>query len=93
MRSAKRAIAGSGSKFGRLSDPQGVAVDQDGNVIVSDSRNHRLQVCAFLSVSTPLQCQPVVLDTSGLKTSRTTSTRFSQHQVVMNQRYFGGKTW
>ena len=81
VRSAKRAIAGSGSKFGRLSDPQGVAVDQDGNVIVSDSRNHRLQVCAFLSVmiSTPLQVHPVVLDTSGLKTSTTTSTRFSQY--------------
>ncbi|XP_022778967.1 E3 ubiquitin-protein ligase TRIM71-like [Stylophora pistillata] len=44
VRSAKRAIAGSGSKFGRLGDPQGVAVSQDGNVIVSDSRNHRLQV-------------------------------------------------
>jgi len=43
-RSAKKAIAGSGSKFGKLGDPQGVAVDQDGHVIVSDSRNHRLQV-------------------------------------------------
>ena len=51
MRSAKRAIAGSGSKFGRLSDPQGVAVDQDGNVIVSDSRNHRLQVYISVFVS------------------------------------------
>lgn len=44
VRSAKRAIAGSGSKFGKLGDPQGVAVSEDGNVIVSDSRNHRLQV-------------------------------------------------
>ena len=43
-RSAKKAIAGSGSKFGKLGDPLGVAVDQDGHVIVSDSRNHRLQV-------------------------------------------------
>ena len=68
MRSAKRAIAGSGSKFGRLSDPQGVAVDQDGNVIVSDSRNHRLQVCASLSVSTPPQChQPAGLFEGGLR--------------------------
>ena len=49
-RSAKKAIAGSGSKFGRLGDPQGVAVDQDGHVIVSDSRNHRLQVSARIPV-------------------------------------------
>ena len=46
VRSAKKAIAGSGSKFGKLGDPQGVAVDQEGHVIVSDSRNHRLQVSA-----------------------------------------------
>lgn len=44
VRSARKAIEGSGSKFGKLGDPHGVAVDQDGNVIVSDSRNHRLQV-------------------------------------------------
>ena len=44
VRSARRAIEGSGSKFGKLGDPHGVAVDQDGKVIVSDSRNHRLQV-------------------------------------------------
>lgn len=42
--SAKKAIAGNGTKFGRLGDPQGVAVSEEGNVIVSDSRNHRLQV-------------------------------------------------
>ena len=50
VRSAKKAIAGSGSKFGRLGDPQGVAVNEDGNVIVSDSRNHRLQVSKVLLV-------------------------------------------
>ena len=50
VRSAKRAIGGSGSKFGRLGDPQGVAVDRDGNVIVSDSRNHRLQVLIIIII-------------------------------------------
>lgn len=49
VRSAKKAIAGSGSKFGRLGDPQGVAVSDEGNVIVSDSRNHRLQVSKHVS--------------------------------------------
>ena len=44
VRSDKKAIAGNGTKFGRLGDPQGVAVSEEGNVIVSDSRNHRLQV-------------------------------------------------
>ena len=49
VRSAKKAIAGNGTKFGKLGDPQGVAVSEEGNVIVSDSRNHRLQVGKFMS--------------------------------------------
>ncbi|KAK3743513.1 hypothetical protein QZH41_015903 [Actinostola sp. cb2023] len=42
-RSAIQSFGGSG-KFGKLSDPQDVAVDNKGHVIVSDSRNHRIQV-------------------------------------------------
>ncbi|XP_031565526.1 E3 ubiquitin-protein ligase TRIM71-like isoform X2 [Actinia tenebrosa] len=44
QRSAKQSFAGSDGKFGKLSDPQDVAVDNKGHVIVSDSRNHRIQV-------------------------------------------------
>ncbi|EDO36856.1 predicted protein, partial [Nematostella vectensis] len=42
-RNAKQAFVGSGSRFGRLSDPQDVAVDKNGHVIVCDSKNHRIQ--------------------------------------------------
>jgi hypothetical protein len=44
QRSAKQSFAGIGGKFGKLSDPQDVAVDNNGHVVVSDSRNHRIQV-------------------------------------------------
>lgn len=54
VRSAKKAIAGNGTKFGKLGDPQGVAVSEEGNVIVSDSRNHRLQVGKLLSIITKI---------------------------------------
>jgi len=43
-RSAKQTFGHSGGKFDKLSDPQDVAVDNRGHVIVSDSRNHRIQV-------------------------------------------------
>ena len=34
---------GDGSSDNQLSDPQGVYLDNDGNLIVSDTRNHRIQ--------------------------------------------------
>ena len=46
-RSAKKSFSGNGSKFGKLGDPHGVTVDKEGNVIVTDSRNHRIQVREF----------------------------------------------
>ena len=43
-RNAKKTFCGNGSKAGKLGDPHGVTIDQEGNVIVTDSRNHRIQV-------------------------------------------------
>ena len=68
VRSAKRSIAGSGSKFGRLGDPQGVAVDREGRVIISDSRNHRIQVIYMRqSIVNPLRPNNDLSQTSHCK--------------------------
>lgn len=50
-RSAKQTFGDGGGKFGKLSDPQDVAVDSNGHVIVSDSRNHRIQVNDLVKVT------------------------------------------
>ena len=42
--SPKKSFGGNGSQIGKLNDPRGVACDRVGHVIVSDSRNHRIQV-------------------------------------------------
>ena len=42
--SPKKSFGGNGSQIGKLNDPRGVACDRFGHVIVSDSRNHRIQV-------------------------------------------------
>ena len=34
-----------GTKDGEFTRPNGVTVDDEGNIIVADSRNHRIQVC------------------------------------------------
>ena len=40
-----KAFGGSGSGAGQFSDPAGLVVDHQGNMMVADSRNHRL--CLF----------------------------------------------
>ena len=47
--SPKKSFGGNGSQIGKLSDPRGVACDRSGRVIVSDSRNHRIQVGFLLA--------------------------------------------
>ena len=36
-----------GTKDGEFTRPNGVTVDDEGNIIVADSRNHRIQVCTI----------------------------------------------
>ena len=39
-----RFLGSEGSEPGQFLRPQGVAIDAEGNIIVADSRNHRIQV-------------------------------------------------
>lgn len=39
-----RAFGNSGKNSGEFLDPAGICVDSVGNIIVADSRNHRLEV-------------------------------------------------
>jgi hypothetical protein len=39
-----RTIGSEGSVAGQFNDPDGVAVDGDGRIVVCDTFNHRLQV-------------------------------------------------
>ena len=39
-----------GTKDGEFTRPNGVTVDDEGNIIVADSRNHRIQVCIMCGV-------------------------------------------
>ena len=40
----KRQIGGFGTGCGQFIEPSGVTTDSNGNIIIADSKNHRIQV-------------------------------------------------
>ena len=45
-----------GTKDGEFTRPNGVTVDDEGNIIVADSRNHRIQVFVITKLETFADC-------------------------------------